>query len=74
MPLERLHLVHADVEEDLIIPLYDHFDGFNANTLGISLDNMNGREDISYDLEDNNLGKFAKYGPTLRRAAYKFFR
>lgn len=65
-------LIHQDIVDDLVKPLYDRYDQWNRY-VGIEVDNLGPRIFMYDDVQDSKLGRFAKYGPQIRRAIRNYF-
>ena len=65
-------LIHQDIIDNFVKPLYDHYDQWNRY-VGIEVDNLGPRIFMYDDVQDNKLGRFAKYGPIIRKAIRNYF-
>ena len=66
-------LIHQDIVDNLVEPLYHHYDKWN-NYIGIEIDNMGQSRNMMYDdVKDGKLKEFAKYGSTIRKAIKEYF-
>ena len=66
-------LIHQDIVDNLVEPLYHHYDKWN-NYIGIEVDNMGQSRNTMYDdVKDEKLKEFAKYGSTMRKAIRNYF-